>query len=135
MADRIPKELRSKIMSKIRSKNTSIEVLVFRYLKKEKIYFRKHYRTKQGISIDIALPRKKKAVFIDGEFWHGRYYETRKEKLPEYWVSKIKRNMERDKEYNNILANEGWSVLRVWEDDIIKHPNKPLEMIKNFLTT
>ena len=67
MPDKFLKEKRSLIMSKIRSKNTKIEVNVFRELRKRGIYFQKHYKGTIG-NPDIALPRKKKAIFIDGDF-------------------------------------------------------------------
>ncbi len=62
---------RSEIMSHIRSKNTEAERITFRYLRRNKIYFQKHYTRTAG-KPDIALPRRKKEVFIDGDFWHGR---------------------------------------------------------------
>ena len=64
-------------MSKIRSKNTKLEVLVFRELRKRGVYFQKHYERVVG-KPDIALPRKRKAVFLDGDFWHGYDFPDRK---------------------------------------------------------
>jgi len=81
MADCFTKKKRSEIMSKIRNKETKIEKMVFKYLRENKVYFQKHYNWASG-KPDIALPRKKKAVFIDGDFWHGRDYEKRKDSLP-----------------------------------------------------
>jgi DNA mismatch endonuclease Vsr len=75
MADVFDPGKRSEVMAKIRSKNTKSEVLVFNYLRKNKIYFRKHYDKVLG-KPDNALLRKKKAVFIDGDFWHGRTLES-----------------------------------------------------------
>lgn len=71
MADVFSKAKRSEVMSKIRGKNTKAELVVFRYLRKEGVYFQKHYKRALG-SPDIALPLKKRAVFIDGDFWHGK---------------------------------------------------------------
>lgn len=70
MTDVFSKQKRSEIMSLIRSKNTAIELNVFRFLRRNSIYFQKNYKRAMG-SPDVALPRKKKAVFIDGDFWHG----------------------------------------------------------------
>lgn len=121
MADIFTPEKRSDVMSRIRGKNTSPEVLVFRYLRKQGIYFQKHYKRAKG-SPDIALPRKKKAVFIDGGFWHGYDFENRKGKLlaaeQHYWVKKIERNMERDESCRKALLEAGWQILRVWDHDI-----------------
>ena len=57
-------------MSKIRSRGTQIEKIIFRELSSQDIYFQRHYKIGH-ISVDVALPKKKKAVFIDGDFWHG----------------------------------------------------------------
>lgn len=120
-------------MSKIRSKNTKAELLVFRELRKRGIYFQKHYKRAAG-NPDIALPRKKKAVFIDGDFWHGYQFSKLKKRLPKkYWLAKIERNIKRDRKNRAQLRKEGWEVLRVWEHDIRKNLNKSINKIINFL--
>jgi DNA mismatch endonuclease (patch repair protein) len=123
MADIFSKEKRSEVMSRIRGKNTGPEVAVFRFLRKRGIYFQKHYKRVKGCP-DIALPRKKRAVFIDGGFWHGHDFEKRKEKLlaadQYYWVEKIERNMERDVLCRSALTEKGWSILQVWDHRIVK---------------
>jgi DNA mismatch endonuclease (patch repair protein) len=130
-------EKRSFIMSRIRGKNTKVERLVFAYLRKEGVYFQKHYRTKQGIVLDIALPRKKKAVFIDGDFWHGRTVDKVRARRgkDDFWTKKIERNIERDEEQAQILIDNGWKFTRAWESDLVrKRTNQPvLERIAEFL--
>ena len=130
---------RSEIMSLIRGKDTKVELLVFRYLRKEKIYFRKHYRTKEGVRLDIALPRKRCGVFIDGDFWHGRTLDALLERRgPEdFWVKKMRRNIERDKEQIRLLSEGHWQILRVWESDIMRKrtQGEALERIRHFLTS
>ena len=79
MADVFSKKKRSEIMSKIRSEETQIEQIVYRYLRKQGVYFQKHYKKAPG-SPDIALPKKKIAVFIDGDFWHGWRFSKKKSK-------------------------------------------------------
>jgi DNA mismatch endonuclease (patch repair protein) len=134
MVDIISPEQRSKTMSQIKSKNTSIERVVFSYLRKKGIYFQKHYSRVVG-SPDIALPRKKKGVFIDGEFWHGYTLEKRKDKLPIKWSQKIIRNVKRDRSYRKELREGGWHVLRVWEHELnSKHREQTLEKVYKFLT-
>lgn len=134
MADIFTKEKRSEIMSLIKPKGTKPELLVFSYLRKRKIYFQKHYRKAPG-SPDIALPRKKIAVFIDGDFWHGWQFEKRREKLPEtYWRAKIEANIRRDKRNFAQLRKAGWKLLRVWEHELRpKDREKTLQKIENFL--
>jgi DNA mismatch endonuclease (patch repair protein) len=134
MPDIFTKEKRSEVMSRIRGKNTKPELVVFRYLRREKIYFQKHYKKAPG-SPDVALPRKRIAVLIDGDFWHGRHYAKKKEKLPEvYWQGKIAANIARDKRNMAKLRRSGWRVMRVWESDLMgKRQEKTLEKVRDFL--
>jgi len=121
VADVFDKAKRSEIMSKIRSKNTKAELLAFSYLRKQGIYFQKHYARAPG-KPDIALPRKKKAVFIDSDFWHGRDIERlqRTREPDDYWVKKISGNITRDKKQRDDLTARGWQILVVWERDILR---------------
>lgn len=137
MADIFSTEKRSQIMSKIRSKNTKAELIVFAYLRKQRIYFQKHYSKVPG-SPDIALPRKKTAVFIDGDFWHGRtlaQLTMRRTDSDDYWVKKITRNIERDKEQQIVLTDLGWKILRVWGSDVIRKKTREASLysIERFL--
>lgn len=122
-------------MSKIRSSNTKVELLVFKELKKRGVYFQKHYKRAAG-KPDIALPRKKKAVFIDGDFWHGNNIETLRNKISgQFWLNKIENNIKRDIKVNTILEEDGWSILRVWENEINKKPDRSIDKIVIFLTS
>jgi len=136
MPDFLTPKARSEIMSRIRSKGTRAEAIVFRHLRREGIYFQKHYSRAPG-KPDIALPRKKKAVFIDGDFWHGRDIKRTMKRLPrDYWQEKIRGNYERDKSNIKLLRDGGWKALRVWESDINRKRTREqsLEKIKEFLT-
>ncbi len=123
-------------MSRIRSKETQAEKIAFRYLRQSKIHFQKHYAKAAG-KPDIALPRKKKAVFIDGDFWHGKTYEKVLKNRPhnDYWVAKIARNMERDRLQRTALIEAGWTILQVWEEDIKRKSTRDetLLRLKTFL--
>ena len=89
----------------------------------------KHYNKIAG-KPDIALPRKKIAVFIDGDFWHGYNFKAQKERLPKkYWVDKIETNIKRDKRVRSKLKRDGWIVLRVWEHQIKNNFEKTIEKI------
>jgi len=134
MVDIFSEKKRSEIMSKIRSKNTKIESLIFKALRRKKIYFQKHYKKIHGCP-DIALPKKKKAIFIDGDFWHGKNLKELERRLPKkYWREKIKLNVLRDKKNRKELKKQGWQVLRVWEEDIIKDTPRSIEKIVKFLS-
>lgn len=133
MPDRFSKEKRSLIMSKVRSKNTKVEIIIFRELRKRGIYFQKHYKNAIG-NPDIALPRKKKAIFIDGDFWHGYNFVELKKRLPKkYWLGKIENNINRDNDNNLRLRENGWDVLRIWEHSINENVDKEIEKIIYFL--
>jgi DNA mismatch endonuclease (patch repair protein) len=134
MADIFTKKKRSEIMSLIKPKGTKPEVLVFRYLRKNKIYFQKHYKRVVG-SPDVAVPSKKLAVFIDGDFWHGWKFAQRRHKLPKvYWRAKIEANIRRDKKTFATLRRKGWRVMRVWEHDLVqKKRGHTLNKVTGFL--
>jgi DNA mismatch endonuclease (patch repair protein) len=134
MADVFTKQKRSEIMSKIRSKGTKPELEVFRYLRREKLYFQKHYKHAPG-KPDIAVPSRKIAIFIDGDFWHGWRFSAWRNRIPKvYWREKIENNIRRDKKNFAKLRRKGWSVLRVWEHDLIKSKKeKTLKRIRDFL--
>lgn len=110
-------------MAHIRSKDTKAEVLLRKALWRLGFRYRKNYHKLPGTP-DIALTRQKIAIFVDGDFWHARGHEakpgeqiaTRKK----YWRNKLARNVERDKEVNDALTQEGWLVLRFWESEIQK---------------
>jgi DNA mismatch endonuclease (patch repair protein) len=120
-------------MASIKQKNTTPELTVFRALRKKKIYFNKHNRNVTGTP-DVSVPKKKIAVFIDGDFWHGyRFGQWRSRLNSDFWVSKIERNMARDKRTFRKLRRSGWKVLRVWEHQLIKQPETTLEKITTFL--
>jgi DNA mismatch endonuclease (patch repair protein) len=139
MPDVFDPQKRSEVMSKIRSKNTKAEVMVFKYLRQQGVYFQKHYKRAPGTP-DIALPRKKKAIFIDGDFWHGKTFEAlyirrgRDDNDP--WIKKIRRNMERDAEQRSSLLEGGWGIFQIWEQDLLRTSTRQqsLERIKAFLT-
>ena len=120
-------------MSKIRSKNTKIENIIFRELRKRKIYFQRYYKKCPG-NPDIAFPRKKMAIFIDGDFWHGYNFKKWGKRLPKkYWFEKITRNIERDKQIKVELSKRGWKVLRIWEHEIEKSKEKVINKIINII--
>lgn len=125
-------EKRSEIMSRIRGKNTKPELIVYRYLRRNKIYFQKHYKSKEGIVIDLALPRKKKAVFIDGDFWHGRTISKviQRRGPDDFWSKKLERNIQRDKEQRAKLKSNDWKILSVWESDLIKKSNQQESLLR-----
>jgi DNA mismatch endonuclease (patch repair protein) len=117
---------RSNIMSRIKQKNTTAERLLFKALRKRNIYFTRNRKDVFGTP-DVAFKRKKVAVFVDSDFWHGR------KKLPksnqEFWAWKFERNRKRDEEVNIKLKEQGWTVLRFGEDELKKNVETCIETI------
>ena len=122
--DVLTKEQRHKAMANIRPKDTSIEVALRKALWQKGYRYRKNYRAVPG-SPDIAITKYKIAIFCDSEFFHGKDWEELKPRLekgknPDYWVPKIERNIERDREKEMLLKQEGWTVIHFWGKDINK---------------
>ena len=110
---------RSENMSRIKNKNTSIELLLRKELWKRGLRYRVNDKSIFG-KPDIVFKRKKIAIFCDSEFWHGKKFlegEIPKSNT-EFWVKKLTRNIRRDKEVNEKLKKDGWIVLRYWGKDI-----------------
>jgi DNA mismatch endonuclease (patch repair protein) len=123
-------------MSRIKSKNTAIETSFCKALWHEGIRYRKNYNKLPG-KPDIAIVKYKIAVFCDGEFWHGKDWDSRKEKLHanrEYWIPKIERNMDRDKETDIKLSRLGWIVLRFWGRDIQKNLSACVQKVRDTIS-
>lgn len=111
-------EVMHKIMSGVHSKGTRPEVKLQKALWHNGIRYRKNYKAIPG-SPDIAITKCKIAIFVDGDFWHGKKIEQIHSNK-EYWIPKLKNNMERDKQVNDALTEMGWLVLRFWESQLKK---------------
>lgn len=127
-------ETRSRTMSHIRGKNTSIEVALCKALWEKGYRYRKNYKALPG-SPDICLTKYKLAIFCDSEFFHGKDWEVLKPRLEktnngEYWQKKISRNMEHDDEVNKQLLFLGWTVIRFWGEDILKKTDECIHVIE-----
>lgn len=129
MADKFSKAKRSAIMSRIRSKNTSLEIEFRKLLWKNGLgRYRIHYNLPG--KPDIVYVSKKIVIFLDGDFWHG-YNWKKLGKVPprKYWQKKIQKNIDRAKKYNKMLKKDGWKVFRFWEHEIKKNSNSCIKRI------
>lgn len=109
-------------MSRVRLKRGAAETMLAKSLWHSGIRYRYNYKKLPG-SPDIAITRWHIAVFIDGEFWHGKDWEHRKPRLKrnrDYWIEKIEENMARDRRNDMQLRSMGWEVVRFWEKDVKK---------------
>jgi DNA mismatch endonuclease (patch repair protein) len=114
---------RSEIMSKIKGKDTKIEIGLRKALWKSGI---RGYRLRTRLpgKPDIVFDRYKVVIFCDGDFWHGYKFDDWKERLSPYWFEKIRGNMERDKKNDLILLDQGWTVVHLWEHELEKNMNE-----------
>src|SRR5680860_33797 len=122
---------RSKIMSKIRGKNTKPELAFRKALYAAGYRYRIDYKKLIG-KPDILLKKYKTAIFIDGEYWHGHNWSERKPKVKtnrEFWIAKIERNMQRDREVNAELESLGYTIFRFWETEIKKELDTCLQKV------
>jgi len=119
MADIFNKQRRSKIMRAVKSnRNKSTELKLICYFKENKIVgWRRNY--KLFGRPDFVFPKKRIAIFTDGCFWHGHNCRNTKAKDNKiYWLKKIQRNKQRDKQVTNFLNQHGWTVMRLWECEL-----------------
>ena len=129
--DNLTPEQRRKNMQAIRAKDTKIECILRKCLWDMGYRYRKNYKKLIG-KPDIVLTKHKIVIFCDSEFWHGKDYDKSVGRIgtnQEYWKQKIVRNIERDKEVNEQLQKEGWTVIRFWEKDITKDTDRCIQLI------
>ncbi len=131
------KEAVSKNISRIRSKDTSIEVKLRKELWLKGYRYRKNYKKLPG-SPDIALTKYKIAIFCDSEFFHGKDWEVLRARLekgsnPEYWIKKIERNQDRDVENDKKLLFLGWTVIHFWGKDILQNTEECIQVIEEII--
>ncbi len=124
-------------MSRIKGKDTSIEVVLRKALWRKGHRYCKNCKTLPGRP-DIALTQYKIAIFCDSEFFHGKDWEILKPKLqkgknPDYWIPKIERNMERDVEKDKELLYMGWTVIHFWGKEILHNTDECVKVIEEMI--
>jgi len=131
MTDTVSKKKRSEIMSKIRGRNTTPEIIVRKALRKMGYPYRLQYGKHK---IDVAFPSKHVAVFVDGCFWHKcpKHFKMPKSNVA-FWKRKINGNAQRDKRETAALRKESWKVVRIWGHDLKGHPWRALKRITKAL--
>jgi len=119
-------EATSFLMSRVRATNTRMEVKLRSALHRQGYRFRKNVAALPG-KPDIAFSKERVAIFVDGDYWHGRILKeagvgalraSLKTQNREFWVAKLVRNHERDIAVTAELEQLGWMVVRVWESDL-----------------
>lgn len=121
----------SKRMSHVKTKRNSAEVMIAKSLWHRGYRYRLNHKALPG-SPDIALTKYRIAIFIDGEFWHGKDFEQRKTKLKnnkDYWIEKIQENIDRDLKNDKLLRQMDWYPIHFWSNDVIKYCNQCIDEI------
>ena len=119
-------------MQRVKSKDSEIEKILRNALWNKGYRYRKNVKDVFGHP-DIVFKSKKVAIFCDSEFWHGYDWERKKNEIKtrqDFWIPKIERNMQRDKEVYMKLSEEGWTVLRFWGMEIKKQTENCVKEIE-----
>ena len=146
MADVLTKEQRHKNMQNIRAKDTKAEIALRKALWHKGYRYRKNYKKLPG-KPDIVLTKQKICIFIDSEFFHGKgfvsgyeskKYESLKEQLEnsnhsEFWLGKIQRNIERDREVDAELHGLGWHVIRFWSKEALRKSDECVRAVEEII--
>jgi DNA mismatch endonuclease (patch repair protein) len=115
------------------ARNTRAEIALRRAIWQRGLRYRLHAKDLPG-KPDIIFRKARVLVFCDGDFWHGRNFDQRRGRLArgnnaDYWISKIKGNVVRDARQNRLLRQAGWRILRFWETDVLRNPQKAADRV------
>ncbi|WP_239949402.1 very short patch repair endonuclease [Dyella terrae] len=129
MADNMTPEQRRMTMSRIRGRDTKVELAVRKELHRRGYRFRVNAAWLAG-KPDVVFTKIRLAIFIDGDFWHGWKFDQWSHKLAPYWYEKIAGNMARDLRHMTLLRRDGWTVMRIWEHDVKKNLERCIQRIE-----
>jgi DNA mismatch endonuclease, patch repair protein len=129
MADNLTRRQRSYMMSRVRSTDTTPELMIRKLAHARGLRFRKHHARLPGRP-DLVFVTSRVAVFVDGDYWHGWRFSTWMSKLSVYWQEKIAKNRVRDQRNSRRLRRAGWTVIRVWEHDIESNVHACIDRIE-----
>ena len=126
----------SKRMRALSHKKSKVESVLAKALWHRGYHYRLNYKGLPGTP-DIALTKYRIAIFVDGEFWHGKDFEERKDKLKshkEYWIEKIEENMKRDIRNDNLLRQMDWTPIHFWSKDVEKYTDYCIDEIERCIS-
>ena len=129
MSDSLTAQKRSWNMSRIKGKDTKIEISVRKYLFTKGFRFRKNDKRYPG-KPDVVLPKYKTVIFVNGCFWH-RHSGCKDATIPktrtDFWLEKLNRNVANDEKNIRLLTDDGWSVIVLWECELEKNFEDTME--------
>lgn len=126
--DIMPPEVRSRVMARIKGKDTGPERIVVTALNELGLSFDQHAADLPGRP-DVVFRDLKLAVFIDGDFWHGWRFPLWEHKLSDRWRAKIRATRQRDQRNFRKLRRAGWVVMRIWEHELEADPTRCIAKI------
>jgi DNA mismatch endonuclease Vsr len=131
--DNLSKEHRRKNMRAVKSHGSKIETALAKALWAKGLRYRKNDKTVFG-KPDFTFKKRKIAIFVDSEFWHGKEWESRKLDIKsnqEFWYAKIEKNIARDRYVSDYLLHRGWKIIRFWGEDIKKDLSACVDAVTN----
>ena len=131
--DNLTPSQRSQCMSRVRTSGTDLEQLIEGQLRGLGLRYRRNDPSLPG-KPDFVFLRRRVAVFVDGDFWHGYRFPVWKDQLSLFWQAKIESNRRRDRRNFRKLRKSGWNVVRLLQHQIRRDPQKCLIRITNALT-
>src|SRR5687767_12986938 len=123
MPDTYAPEVRSRVMARVKGRDTGPELALRRALHRRGVRGWRCHRPNLPGKPDLAFGRARLAVFVDGGFWHGHPSKWWLGRSGPYWDAKITRNIARDRRADDELARIGWRVLRLWDFDVTRDPD------------
>lgn len=131
----------SRLMRSVRRRDTEAEIMLRRAMWGTGLRYVTHARELPGTP-DVVFRGARVVVFVDGDYWHGRALvergplalkRTLRTPNRAFWIAKIVRNAERDRQQTAELESLGWTVLRVWERDVLRSPRKAAAKVRRVL--
>lgn len=133
MPDTYPPDVRSRVMARVRGRNTTPEIVLRRALHAVGVRGWRCHRGDLPGKPDLAFGPSRVAVFVDGGFWHGhpdRYWQGRS---GPYWDAKIAGNQARDRRVDDELRAAGWEVVRLWDFEVNANPDEAARRVASIV--
>jgi DNA mismatch endonuclease, patch repair protein len=111
------RQQRSRVMSRIKGRNTTPEIRMAQLLTAGGVEFSQHGRHLPGCP-DLVFSEEHVVVFINGDFWHGWRFPSWAHRLSAFWRKKIEETRRRDSRIVRRLGRAGWRVIRIWEHQV-----------------
>jgi DNA mismatch endonuclease (patch repair protein) len=135
MPDTYSPEVRSRVMARVKGRDTGPEMVLRRALWAMGVRGWRCHRTTIPGRPDLAFGRARVAVFVDGGFWHGHPSKYWPGRSGPYWDAKIARNQARDKRVDQQLQELGWTVVRLWDFEVQADPADAADRVRAALLT